>query len=158
MYRLNCSHRRSRLCFTGGSLTTMHTVSVNLYAFGELAPEVQRKVVERERFINIEDAYWYEPIIRDWTEQLEKLGFQNTRILFSGFGSQGDGACFEARINMAAYLAAYHLQATYPLLAKYPEYVEAYLKHTGWFFHESRTMIVPDFNRQPVVATGSWSC
>src|SRR5712691_2045147 len=58
MYRLNCSHRRSRLCFTSGSLTTMHTVSVNLYAFGELASEVQRKVVERERFINIEDAYW----------------------------------------------------------------------------------------------------
>src|SRR5207302_5709017 len=75
MYRLNCSHRRSRLCFTGGSLTTMHTVSVNLYAFEELAPEVQRKVVERERFINTDDSYWYEPIIRDWTEQLEKLGF-----------------------------------------------------------------------------------
>ena len=96
----------------------MHTVSVNLYAFDELAPEVQRKVVERERFINIDDSSWYEPIIGDWTEELQQRGFENARILFSGFGSQGDGACFEARINMAAYLAAHHLKATYPLLAK----------------------------------------
>src|SRR5712691_6686702 len=44
MYRLNCSHRRSTNGFTGGSLTTMHTILVNLYAFEELAPEVQKKV------------------------------------------------------------------------------------------------------------------
>src|SRR5438132_14187584 len=120
MYRLNCSHRRSRLCFTSGSLTTMHTVSVNLYAFDELAPEVQKKVVERESSINVDDTFWYKPIIEDWTEALEHRGFEQVKILFSGFGSQGDGACFEARINMAAYLAAYHLQAMYPLLATYP--------------------------------------
>ena len=134
----------------------MHTVSVNLYAFEELAPEVQRKVVERERFINIDDSYWYEPIISDWTEQLDNLGFQNTRILFSGFGSQGDGACFEARINMAAYLAAHHLQATYPLLATYPEYTQVSLQHRGGMYsHERSTVLVPYFNAEAVNPNGS---
>ena len=41
---------------------------------------------------------WYEPIIEDWKEKLDKFGFKDARIMFSGFGSQGDGACFEARI------------------------------------------------------------
>src|SRR5919202_1250224 len=107
----------------------MHTISLTLYTFEELAPEVQKKVVERERYINVDDAYWYELIIEDWTEELERRGFEQVKILFSGFGSQGDGACFETRINIAAYLASHHLAATYPLLARYPEYVEAYLKH-----------------------------
>jgi hypothetical protein len=56
-------------------------------------------MVEREPFINVEDAYWYEPIIEDWTEQLEQLGFEQVKMLFSGVGSQRDSACFEARAD-----------------------------------------------------------
>ena len=54
----------------------MHTISINLYTFGELAPEVQKKVVERERYLNVDDSFWYESIIEDWTEQLERRGFE----------------------------------------------------------------------------------
>jgi hypothetical protein len=133
----------------------MHTVSVNLYAFEELMPWVQRKVVERERFINVEDAYWYEPIIGDWTEELQQSGFENARILFSGFGSQGDGTCFEARINMAAYLTAHHLKAKYPLLAQYPEYVDVSLKQHGMYYHERSTHLVPYFNAEIVDPNGA---
>ncbi len=134
----------------------MHTVSINLSIFEELAPAVQKKVVERERFINVEDAYWYEPIIEQWTEELEQCGFEQVKILFSGFGSQGDGACFEARINMAAYLAAHHLQAKYPLLAKYPEYTQVSLQHRGGiYYHERSTVLVPYFNAEAVNPNGS---
>ena len=134
----------------------MHTVSINLSIFEELAPAVQKKVVERERFINVEDAYWYESIIEQWTEELQQRGFENARILFSGFGSQGDGACFEARINMAAYLAAHHLKATYPLLAKYPEYTQVSLQHRGgMYYHERSTVLVPYFNAEAVNPNGS---
>jgi len=133
----------------------MHTISINLYAFGELAPAVQKKVVERERYLNVDDSWWYEPIIEDWTEELEHRGFEQVKILFSDFGSQGDGACFEARINMAAYLKSHKLTATYPLLARYPEYVEAYLKHTGWYYHERSTHLVPYFNAEVVDPNGS---
>ena len=47
----------------------------------------------------VEGAYRYEPIIEDWTEELEQRGLEQTKIWFTGFGAQGDGACFEARIN-----------------------------------------------------------
>ena len=133
----------------------MHTISVNLYTFDELSREAQHTVINRERFINVDDSFWYEPVIEDWTEELEHRGFEQVKILFSGFGSQGDGACFEARINIGAYLKAHHLAATYPLLATYPEYVEAYLKHTGWYYHERSTRLVPYFNAEAVDPGGS---
>jgi hypothetical protein len=88
----------------------MQTVSINLSTFEELAPEVQKKVVERERYINVDDAYWYEPIIEDWTEELERRGFEQAKILFSGFGSQGDGACFTATVNIEQFLYGFRLQ------------------------------------------------
>ena len=133
----------------------MHTISINLYTFEELAPAVQKKVVERERYLNVDDSWWYEPIIEDWTEELEHRGFEQVKILFSGFGSQGDGACFEARINIGAYLKSHKLTATYPLLARYPEYVEAYLKHSGRYYHERSTRLVPYFNAEVVDPGGS---
>ena len=133
----------------------MQTISINLYTFEELAPEVQQKVVERERSVNVDDSFWYEPIIQDWTEQLEQRGFANAKILFSGFGAQGNGACFEARINIATYLSVHTLAATYPRLATYPEYVEAYLKHSGRYYHERSTHLVPYFNAEAVDPGGS---
>jgi hypothetical protein len=133
----------------------MHTISINLYPFEELAPTVQKKVVERERSINVDDAFWYEPIIEDWSEELEQRGFEQVKIRFSGFGCQGDGACFEARIRIGAYLKAHNLVAAYPLLARYPDYVEAYLKHTGWYYHERSTRLVPYFNAEVVDPGGS---
>jgi hypothetical protein len=133
----------------------MQTISINLSTFEELAPEVQKKVVERESSINIADAYWYEPIIEDWTEELQQRGFEQVKILFSGFGAQGDGACFEANVNMAAYLRAHHLETTYPLLETYPAYVEVSLKHRGRYYHERSTYLVPSFNAEAVNPNGS---
>jgi hypothetical protein len=91
----------------------MHTLSINLYTFEELAPEVQKKVIERERYINVDTSFWYEPIIEDWTEELERRGFEQVKILFSGFGSQGDGACFTATVNIEQFLRGRGLQRLY---------------------------------------------
>jgi hypothetical protein len=143
------------LGITGGSHTTMQTIAINLHTFEELASEVQKKVVERERSINVDDSFWYEPIIEDWTEELQHRGFEQVKILFTGFGTQGDGACFEANVNMAAYLKAYHLEAAYPLLKKYPEYVEVSLKHRGMYYHERSTHLVPYFDAKAVDPNGS---
>ena len=88
----------------------MHTIPINLYSFEELAPAVQQQVVERERYINVDDSFWYEPIIEYWTDKLHQRGFEEAKILFSGFGSQGDGACFTATVNIDQFLQAHKLQ------------------------------------------------
>lgn len=71
--------------------TTEHTV----YKFDELANGSKQKAIEKFREYNGEDSFWHECIIEEWTQVLEKIGFdQKVDISFSGFSSQGDGASF----------------------------------------------------------------
>lgn len=76
----------------------MRTVKIKLYSFEELSPIAKKKAIEAHRYINAEEFgegfNWYELVFDDWTEKLEKMGFENPQISFSGFYSQGDGASF----------------------------------------------------------------
>ncbi|MEM4250940.1 MAG: hypothetical protein QW828_03825 [Candidatus Bathyarchaeia archaeon] len=73
----------------------MRTVAVNVYTFDELKPEVQNKVIDAYRNINICNNDWWDGVYEHWYEELKKHGFMHCKISFSGFGSQGDGACFD---------------------------------------------------------------
>lgn len=57
--------------------------------------EVKEEAIEKNRYINVDFDDWYDFIFHDWKEKLEKIGFCNAEIYFSGFSSQGDGACFD---------------------------------------------------------------
>lgn len=57
--------------------------------------EVREKALEMNRFINIGDYAWWESIFENWEFELAEKGFKNASIKFSGFYSQGDGACFD---------------------------------------------------------------
>lgn len=57
--------------------------------------EVKEKAIEKNRYINVEFNDWNNLLILDWKEKLEKAGFSDPKIYFSGFYSQGDGACFD---------------------------------------------------------------
>lgn len=73
----------------------MKTVEIKLYKFDELSKEVQDKVLNKNRDINIDDD-WHEFVTDDWMEEIiPSKGFNPKQIYFSGFWSQGDGAMFE---------------------------------------------------------------
>ena len=73
------------------------TVVYDTFKFNELAIDVQDKVIEKHRQFKSEyDDTFYEYVEEEWKEKLEKIGFYLPKIYFSGFWSQGDGACFEA--------------------------------------------------------------
>ena len=74
----------------------MLTKSINLYTFDELDPEIKAKVIDRHRDIDVEGE-WYGFIYEQWIEKLNKIGYKEAVIHFSGFYSQGDGACFDAK-------------------------------------------------------------
>lgn len=59
--------------------------------YHELSDKTKEKARDstRERL-----EFWSEPVIEDWTVLLKKLGFTDVGIYWSGFWSQGDGACF----------------------------------------------------------------
>lgn len=73
----------------------MKTIEIKLYKFDELSKEVQDKVLEKNRDINVED-HWHEFVTDEWVDEIiPSRGFEATNTAFTGFWSQGDGAMFE---------------------------------------------------------------
>lgn len=81
----------------------MRTIELKAYEFKELSDEAKEKVLERYRNWNVDDAYWYEPTTDYWKEKLEEIGFSDAEIQFSGFWSQGDGACFNGNVDAETF-------------------------------------------------------
>lgn len=78
---------------TGGKIK-MRTVRTKVYKFSELSKEAKKKAVEKYWDINTDYDQWADPIIEGAEEDLRDAGFNNVKVMYSGFGSQGDGACF----------------------------------------------------------------
>ena len=71
-------------------------IEETVYTIQELKnnyPEAYKKAIEKNSDINTAFE-WYDFIEEDYIAQLEKIGFYDVKIQFSGFWSQGDGACF----------------------------------------------------------------
>lgn len=72
------------------------TKEITLYSVSDLKekPIVLKNVLDKQYNINVESDFWYEDIIYNHTQKLKSLGFNEVKIAFTGFGSQGDGASF----------------------------------------------------------------
>ena len=70
----------------------MKTITINGYLANELDQKLQQKLIQDYHEINVMSD-WYQPIQEGFNEDLEKYGI-TARLSFSGFWSQGDGACF----------------------------------------------------------------
>lgn len=75
------------------------------YSFEELDKELQKELIEQHQYEEMEWGNWHEPIIEGWKDKLENLGYDNAEIHFSGFHSQGDGACFTCNIDDRLFLS-----------------------------------------------------
>ena len=81
----------------------MRTVRTKIYKFEELSKEAQSEAIENFRNINTFDDNWHDPIIEGFTEQLSEAGFLDATIQFSGFWQQGDGLCFDSKVNVSKF-------------------------------------------------------
>ena len=66
--------------------------------FLELPRKQQIAALEKHRDINVYDN-WHECAIEDFKSAMWDTGILVYCVYFSGFCSQGDGACFEGRVN-----------------------------------------------------------
>jgi len=66
-----------------------------VYQFDELSDEAKEKAREWYRQWNCDDSFWSECTIDDAKEIGKLLGMDIDNVYFSGFWSQGDGACVE---------------------------------------------------------------
>jgi hypothetical protein len=71
----------------------MKEVKVRVYELDELEPSVKETVIYNAGQ-NIVASDWYTPITEGFREEMECIGIIDADTYFSGFYSQGDGACF----------------------------------------------------------------
>jgi len=68
---------------------------------------MNEELIESHRYINVDGDWWYESTLDDWVEVLRGRGLDvaSKDILFYGFYSQGDGACFTGNcIDSTAFI------------------------------------------------------
>ena len=123
-----------------------------VYQFDELNDKAKERAREWYRQGNCEDSFWSETVIDDAAEIATMLGIDLCQTaIFSGFWSQGDGACFEgtwhAKDVQADKLKAYapqdkELHRIVDGLAELAkEYPDGYfsVKHRGHYSHSECT-------------------
>ena len=78
--------------------------SYEVYSFDELSEGAKTKALEHFRDINVEYDGWHDPIIEGAQEDLKAMGYEDAKIFYSGFWSQGDGAIFTANVDITQWM------------------------------------------------------
>lgn len=102
----------------------MRTITTNtdVYTFRELPPKAQQRAIDDVRndvfYLNFP---WHESTIEEFVRDLQSEGWEldSDNVHWSGFYSQGDGASFDASLNLHKYITSLNLAAKYPLVLKY---------------------------------------
>lgn len=126
----------------------MKTKTYEVYKFNELPEEAKTKVLENYRDINT-DYEWYDMEFDYWKSELETLGYLNAKIYFTGFCSQGDGACFTADIDLVEWLKAHKLSKKYSELLKYQDCFTYSITHRSNYYYSTSTDVEQGFFGQP---------
>lgn len=88
----------------------MKEVTIKLYSFDELEPKAKERAREWYRSGQQDDSFWSECVLEDADRMAQILGIDlhtktlkgaKPTIYWSGFSSQGDGACFVGRYRYA---------------------------------------------------------
>lgn len=72
----------------------MKTIQIQLFQFSELNDTAKDKAREWYRRASEGDTFWHECVIDEAKEFGALLGIEIDEVNFTGFWSQGDGACF----------------------------------------------------------------
>lgn len=71
-------------------------------AIDDVSDEVKQELIEKHRDINV-DYDWWDYVYEDFKQDMKEKGIEVTRMYFSGFYSQGDGACFEGLVPVSQF-------------------------------------------------------
>jgi hypothetical protein len=118
----------------------MITKTINLYPYSELDEKAKQKALENLRDINTDYNGWDDYVIEGATEDLTALGFEDVKISYNGFYSQGDGASFTAHVNIIKFIEANKLKTRFAALYKFAKSegsnITACVSRSGHYYHE----------------------
>jgi hypothetical protein len=109
-----------------------------------VASSQRTALLEKYRFINVEYNDWWDCVESDFIEDMKQVGIQVDKTYFSGFWSQGDGACFVGSLDNALTYLNHHHVDQFPMLRKLIEMggaVWATSDHRGRYYHSSSVSI-----------------
>lgn len=99
------------------------TKTINVYRFPELSERAKDRV--RRGYQDMHDEWW-DCIYEQAKEDGKARGFDIDGIHFSGFASQGDGACWTGRIDPKMFLQHWLDNQVGPPPADYPQRLAVY--------------------------------
>ncbi len=116
------------------------------YKFEELSESAKKHAIEKYREGNL-DYDWWQGVYENWTEILNNKGFDNVEMFFSGFSSQGDGACFTATIDLVNYLKAKRKYKQYkPILQNFSASIK--LVHQARYYYSTSTNLEFEYSNE----------
>ena len=121
----------------------MRTIEQQIFEFSELSETAKKKALQNHR----EDFVDMDFIIDDWKDMLQsKYGFQKINIYYTGFGSQGDGACFTfSNVDWKQCTTAFEIPISSNSLKFLEDTVELRGVHNGLYYHENSVSMEPYF-------------
>lgn len=104
-----------------------------------LPDEAKTRVLEKYRNWSVEGIDWWDGVYESFREDMEDVGIDVDRMYFTGFWSQGDGACFEGAVeDWGLFLPTLgYTDATLVQHAK--EHWTFGVVHSGRYYHENCT-------------------
>lgn len=77
--------------------------------YEELSDTAKEHAYQEFKEYRTTDTYWWEPVMEDWVDRLQGVGISTSieQMHFTGFHSQGDGACFTGSIDLKEFLEAH---------------------------------------------------
>lgn len=131
----------------------METIKVKVYQFDELNDEAKEKARAWYREGIIQDTNFSEYVIEDAKAVGNLMGISIDKVYYSGFWSQGDGACFEGSYSYAkgsvkaikGYSPEPELIRIASELASIQKVnfygISGRVKHSGHYYHSNSTQI-----------------
>lgn len=107
--------------------------------FNALSARQRDEILDKHRDYNTEHLNWWDDVYYDFRHDMYKIGIEVDEMYFSGFWSQGDGACFEGRVySWGDFLPS--LGRTCPALTTLAENSWHFsVTHRGRYYHENCT-------------------
>lgn len=67
--------------------------------FDALPESIKARILEKYRYWHVEHTDWWDGVYEGFTMDMRDLGIRVDDMYFTGFWSQGDGACFDGRVD-----------------------------------------------------------
>lgn len=122
----------------------MRTIEQQIFPYRELSTKAQQRV--HNDYVSNIDSGWHEHTLEDAQQIAVYLGFHTIKIFYTGFASQGDGACFQGGWHRNT-LDRPKLKSHAPIdqelhriaeeLAKAPDGLFVDITHTSNYYHEN---------------------